>query len=152
MGNVLMRAVRTTRRKFSVRDSRGAALRSGRWHHEGQSILYCGSSLSLAVLEQRANTVPFDELREEFHFADIEIVGVEIERAPEACYEGDWTADLERTRDFGTAWSKSRRSLVLEVRSAVLPVESNYLINTAHPDFAKVAFSEPRAIPLDDRL
>ena len=147
-----MQAIRATRQKFSVKDPRGAQLRSGRWHYEGQPILYCGSSLSLVVLEQRVNTVTFDEIREDFHFANIELAQIQIERAPEACYKGDWTDDIERTRDFGTVWAKSRRSLVLEVRSAVLPVEWNYLINTAHPDFAQIQFSEPKPVPLDDRL
>lgn len=147
-----MRIVRTTRRKFSVKDARGAALRSGRWHHEGQRVLYCASSLSLAALEQRVNTVAFEEIRQEFHYADIQIDGIEIEKLPETIYEGDWTLDIEKTRDVGTAWAKSRRSPILCVRSAVLPVEWNYLINTTHPDFAKVTFSEPRPIPLDERL
>lgn len=133
-------------------DARGAEFNAGRWHHKGQPILYCASSLSLAVLEQRVNSSTFDEIREDFHYADIDLARVSIEKAPESCYRDRWTDHPERTRDFGTAWAKSMRSPILEVRSAVLPVEANYLINTAHPDFAGVTFSEPRAIPLDDRL
>lgn len=147
-----MQAIRATRRNFSVRDARGAEVRSGRWHHEGQPILYCASSLSLAVLEQRVNTVTFDEIREDFHYAGIDFKGLKIENVPEKHFEDEWTMNLKATRDFGTAWSKSKRSLILKVRSAVLPVEWNYLINTAHPDFGKIRFSEPLEIPLDDRL
>jgi RES domain-containing protein len=147
-----MQAVRTTRKRFAVVDARGAELNSGRWHHVGQPVLYCASSLSLSVLEQRVNNTRFDEIRVDFHYADIDLASLEIEKAPESCYQGRWTDHPEKTRDFGTMWVKSLRTPVLEIRSAVLPVESNYLINTSHPDFVKARFSTPRAIPLDDRL
>ena len=147
-----MRAVRATRRKFSVQDARGAIAVFGRWHYKGQPILYCASSLSLAVLEQRVNSVTFDEIRQDFHYSEIDLEGMEVERVSEEYFKEDWTGNFRITQEFGTNWSKSGRSPILRVRSAILPVEWNYLINTAHPDFARVRFSEHRPIPLDTRL
>jgi RES domain-containing protein len=131
---------------------RGALSIFGRWHHKGQPILYCTSSLALAVLEQRVNGAPFLDIREDFHYANIDLKGVRVEDVPDERFQAGWMEDLRGTQDFGTAWSRSLRSAVLQVRSAVLPVEWNYLINTAHPDFAKVSFSEPKPIPLDERV
>jgi RES domain-containing protein len=38
---------------------------------------------------------------------------------------------------IGSNWYKAQNSLLLEVPSAVIPQESNYIINTEHPDFSK---------------
>ncbi len=45
----------------------------------------------------------------------------------------DWPTDrgLGLTRDMGTGWLKRNESLVLGVPSAVIPLETNFLINPA---------------------
>ncbi|HEX6204123.1 MAG TPA: RES domain-containing protein, partial [Thermoanaerobaculia bacterium] len=49
-------------------------------------------------------------------------------------------------------WVASSRSAVLAVPSVVVPWETNYLLNPAHPDFARVVVERPRRLDLDQRL
>lgn len=50
---------------------------------------------------------------------------------------GDWrrASAYPRLQQLGSEWITSQKSLVLEVPSAVIPYESNYIINTKHPRF-----------------
>jgi hypothetical protein len=41
---------------------------------------------------------------------------------------------------------QSTDSLILEVPSAVVPIENNYLINPGNPDFDEITFDEPRPV------
>jgi RES domain-containing protein len=41
---------------------------------------------------------------------------------------------------------------VLEVPSAVVPDEPNYLLNPAHPDFRRIALGPKRAFSFDPRM
>jgi RES domain-containing protein len=42
--------------------------------------------------------------------------------------------------------------LPLSVPSAVIPKERNYILNPAHPDFARIVFASPEPFDFDDRL
>ena len=53
---------------------------------------------------------------------------------------------------IGDSWATSRRSAVLRVPSAVIETEYNYLLNPAHPDFARISIGTPNAFELDLRL
>jgi RES domain-containing protein len=41
---------------------------------------------------------------------------------------------------------------VLAVPSAVIPAETNYLLNPEHPDFARIGIGEPLELVTDLRL
>jgi RES domain-containing protein len=56
------------------------------------------------------------------------------------------------TQDFGAAWAASRSELVMTVPSAVVPVETNWLINPAHADIATVTATLLGRYPFDSRL
>ncbi|MEJ5978818.1 RES domain-containing protein [Novosphingobium sp. PS1R-30] len=53
---------------------------------------------------------------------------------------------------FGTEWVKSRRSLLLEVPSVIVPEERNLLINPVHPDAARVSARKVRKWLNDPRV
>jgi RES domain-containing protein len=55
-------------------------------------------------------------------------------------------------RAFGDRWITSLRSAVLRVRSAVVPHESNYLLNPLHADAKKIVVELPVAFTFDARL
>lgn len=40
-------------------------------------------------------------------------------------------------QEIGSNWYKMKKSLILEVPSAIINQERNYIINTKHPDFKK---------------
>jgi RES domain-containing protein len=53
---------------------------------------------------------------------------------------------------IGDEWVRSNRSAVLEVPSAIIETESNYLLNPRHADFARVRVMDPRPFEIDVRL
>jgi RES domain-containing protein len=53
---------------------------------------------------------------------------------------------------LGSDWLRSRRSLALSVPSVVVPQERNYLLNPAHPEFARVAVGRREPFSFDPRM
>ena len=47
---------------------------------------------------------------------------------------------------------KQARSAVLELPSVIIPGESNYLLNTSHPDFKSITIGKPGTFSFDSRL
>ena len=138
---------------YNPQDPAGASRTPGRWHTLGYRILYFCSSLALSILELKANSVSFSAIRKEYHYIDIEIIdNLTIEEAPKSLYTKDWILNRKKTQDFGIGWYKSLSSPILKIRSAVLPTDDNYIINTTHPDFLKLKFSKPKPILLDSRI
>ncbi|MDH5301796.1 MAG: RES family NAD+ phosphorylase [Gammaproteobacteria bacterium] len=66
----------------------------------------------------------------------------------------DWRTSppISHTRELGNDWLKQKRSLLLQIPSAVSPVECNYLINPDHPDFACIEIAAAQPYSFDSRL
>jgi len=65
----------------------------------------------------------------------------------------DWmSADPIGSREFGTRWIRRRHSAALRIPSAVIPRESNFLLNPAHPDFSLIILDPPLRFEFDIRL
>ena len=65
----------------------------------------------------------------------------------------DWNRmDSIQTRAIGTRWLRDASSAVLKVPSVVIPRESNYMLNPAHPRFREIELSRPLAFEFDARL
>ena len=141
-------------RRYHPEDPTGATRFPGRWHAIGQPVLYFSSSLALAVLELRANGVPFALLREAFHYSQIDVPlnRVDFEAVPPSFFSFDWAHQIDRSRAYGTAWHNELRTQFLKVSSAALSSEMNYVLNAKHAGFAAIRFSKPKPIPLDARL
>ena len=56
------------------------------------------------------------------------------------------------TRAIGTRWLLEGSSAVLKVPSMVVPRESNYMVNPAHPRFPEIELSGPLEFEFDVRL
>ena len=52
----------------------------------------------------------------------------------------------------GDAWFDSKATAVLRVSSIVVPGESNFLLNPAHPDFGRIVIEPARPFAFDPRL
>ncbi len=126
----------------------------GRWHNYGQKVLYFCSSLALCVLELKANSVSFSAIRGEYHYINIEIdhAPLLIEEVPNSFYKKEWILNRQLTQRYGNDWFKSGRTNILKVCSAVLPTDSNFILNTTLPEFSELKFSKPMRIPLDIRV
>jgi len=56
------------------------------------------------------------------------------------------------TPESTMAWACELRSAVLVVPSAVVPAESNFLINPLHADFQHIRLGQPEPLETDLRL
>ena len=61
-------------------------------------------------------------------------------------------AAREQLQKIGTEWARKRTGAVLSVPSAVIPPESNYLLNPLHPDFKRIEIGKPEAFVTGVRL
>ena len=64
----------------------------------------------------------------------------------------NWEFDPGYTQWMGDEFLKANEALIMKVPSAVVPEESNYLLNPGHPDFKKIKIAETDAFNFDKRL
>ena len=127
---------------------------SGRWHSRGSRIVYLSdhpaSALveSLVHLEIDREDVPDSyqllavDIPDDFHFASIE----------EKQLNAQWRAQLAETRALGDRWLRDDQAALLRVPSALVPFASNWLLNPAHADTARVRVAEIIRALFDRRL
>lgn len=147
-------------RRARVKDAftgEGSRLYGGRWTPKGLPAVYCSQHLSLCVLEFRVNQDRF-VAREGYRFFTITFPPRLIESVSLTAAPRGWNRPrlssirLSPAQRLGGAWLKEQRSAVLQVPSAVLPEESNFIFNPLHPDFASIQIGPPVSMRLDARL
>jgi RES domain-containing protein len=79
---------------------------------------------------------------------------VKMGRITAAELPDDWRdfGAREHLRTLGGEWIASGTSAVLAVPSAVVPAETNYLLNPRHPSFSKITIGTPHTFLTDPRL
>lgn len=129
---------RICRARFSA--SLKASGCAGRWNRDSQWVLYASANRSLAALEQVANRSNI-MLHEPYTILVIEVpenesccTTIQTDQLPV-----NWMqlSEYGRLQEIGSNWYRNAETLLLRVPSVVIPQESNYLINTQHPDFSK---------------
>jgi RES domain-containing protein len=148
-------AWRIVKTRFAAQafDGEGARLYGGRWNSVGVRMVYTAGSVSLAVLEILVNlentyVLPAYSLCA-VNFDDDLVTTLDRSRLPANWRDSPSPPELLA---IGDAWIASGSSAVLEVPSAVVESESNYLINPAHPDFAALVIEPPQPFTFDPRL
>jgi RES domain-containing protein len=132
----------------------GARLAAGRWNNEGRPVVYAASSLSLASLEKFAHLAE-DSVWARFVSYEIHIPpSVKIIEWRLSDMPRDWRSQppSASTRLMGDQWIKNCHVAVLSVPSVITPSETNFLLNPAHSDFAKIKLLPPAAYSFDPRL
>jgi len=56
------------------------------------------------------------------------------------------------TQAIGDAWVLSGETAILAVPSVLIPEETNFLLNPAHPDFSKIVIHPPDPFVFDLRV
>ena len=142
-----------SRRTRSAFDGEGARLYGGRWNSPSTRMVYVAGSVSLAVLEVLVHLGDVGVLSS-YSLCAVEFEDGLIEPLDRSRLPADWRSypAPPGSREIGDAWVKGGSSVILEVPSAVVERESNYLINPAHPDFASVNVGEPEPFEFDSRL
>jgi RES domain-containing protein len=149
-----VRVWRISRREHAAFDGEGGRVTSGRWHHRGVPVVYTGGSLALAALEFFVHLSASISLVE-FVAISADIPDrLKIETLSPAELPAQWRKpeNGEALRDAGTEWLRARRSAVLAVPSAVIPIETNYLLNPGHKDFTRIHINPPEAFEFDYRM
>ncbi|MBO6939836.1 MAG: RES domain-containing protein [Deltaproteobacteria bacterium] len=145
-----MIAWRLCRRRYAALDGEGARLVGGRWNPRGVAAVYLAESISLAALECLVHfqpaTAPTDyvAIRVTFDASLLETPA----RLPKT-----WRDDPpSASQSFGAKWLAEARTAVLAVPSVVVPLEKNFVLNPAHPDFATIQVDAPLDFRFDERL
>jgi len=116
-------------------------------------MIYTAGSLSLAALEMLAH-LEASQLLNDYACVPLSFDAHLCRRLDASRLAPDWRAYPApiSTRDLGTTWAQSAASAVLAVPSALVPAETNYLLNPLHPAFPQVVAGNPEGFRFDPRL
>jgi RES domain-containing protein len=133
-------------------DGEGARLFGGRWNSQGTRVVYTSSALSLAALELLVHLnppMPFRYAAISVSFDDAMVHTIPAAELPE-----DWMDQPppQSSQAIGDLWVQQAHSAVLELPSVIIPTETNFLLNPAHPDFKNIQFGKPVPFSFDPRL
>ena len=117
---------------------KGAEKTGGRWNRSGTPVIYASGSIALAYLETIVHLSGIDPLPLNRYLVKINFLATAWKARTifDAAMHVGWDALPAGlvSLDWGTEWLQSRKSLLAEVPSIVVPEEFNILINPRHPD------------------
>ena len=137
----------------SAFDGEGAKRFPGRWNQRGTPMVYAAGSLSLAAMEMLVN-IEAEQVLNAFMSIPVSFDEALCSRLDPRQLPPDWSAYpiSSATRDLGTAWAQSKATPVLAVPSAVVQIETNFLLNPAHPKFPLIRIGRAEAFSYDPRV
>jgi len=144
-------------RKYHAKDAlngRGGLFVSGRWHAKGRRVVYTSGTLALATLEVLVH-VDHDQMPQDLVQIEVNVPDhFKIKRVKENKLPNDWRSfpSPAYLQELGSKWLEVERALVLEVPSAVIPKETNYLLNPTHPDLEKITVVSIEEFQYDPRF
>ncbi|MBJ7314136.1 RES family NAD+ phosphorylase [Rugamonas sp. CCM 8940] len=131
----------------------GAARSGGRWNSRRTAMVYCSSSIALAMLETlgfaRTAALPLNRFLVRIDIPDLVWSRREVLAPP----PGGWDAVPAGRASMaaGDAWASSRRSALLLVPSVIVPEEFNVLLNPGHADAVAIVATTVRRWAYDAR-
>jgi len=142
-----------TRHAHTAFTGEGASLYPGRWNQRGTRMVYTAGSLSLAALEMLVH-LEAPALLDLYVSVPVTFDESICRRIDCAGLPPDWAFDPlpPSTQLIGTTWVQNGDSAVLAVPSAIVRMETNFLLNPAHPDFAHIQIGGASAFRFDPRL
>ena len=145
---------RITKRKHARNAFSGEGAREfgGRWNNPGTGIVYTAQSQSLAALEMLVH-LGSPELLEKYVLLEVEIEDTLVTHVARSRLPKNWRDDPPpaQVRAIGDAWALAGSSAVLQVPSALVPGENNFLLNPNHPDFTRLRIGKPIRFHFDPR-
>lgn len=135
-------------------DGEGARLFGGRWNQPGTSVVYASSNPALAALET------FVHMQRAAYGIDYVVFKIDVpktvrsETAELSTLPSNWRAlpAPQETQDFGTRWANGGTTAVLVVPSILVPDGWNVVLNSRHPDFARIVIGKPEPYSFDPRM
>jgi RES domain-containing protein len=125
-----------------------------RWNSKDTKIIYTAESKALACLE---NVVHRNSrgLQKNFRQMNIEIPDeIKVHEIKIIDLKTDWKEFMRMsyTQSIGDEWIKEGKTPVLKVPSAIVPGDSNFLLNPAHKDFKKIKLLKTLPFQFDSRI
>lgn len=127
----------------------------GRWHRRGIRIVYASDAPASALLEVIAHTEAHNRLQHDYVLFEVRLdpdehlLTVGSDMLPDDWRAVPWPTS---TQEIGMFWHEEQASVVLNVPSAVVPRQRNFLVNVAHPRFNELQIQEPEPFEIDSRL
>ena len=136
-------------RAFTGEDS---VQKGGRWSEPGHAVVYASGSVPLAALELLVHLDEEVRLKRFVCVAARIPATVSLTRCQRLPREWNARPPKDASRLVGSRWLRTGRHAVLAVPSVVVPAEHNFLIDPAHPDFARIEVLAPVPFRFDPRL
>ncbi|MEO1133770.1 MAG: RES family NAD+ phosphorylase [Cyanobacteria bacterium J06639_1] len=132
----------------------GARRVGGRWNHKGVAVVYAARSLSLAAIELFVHLEPEDRPDDLVQISAEIPAGVSRRKLTLANLPKNWRAYPAPTmlQTLGSEWVRAGESAILELPSAVIPNETNVLVNPNHADFQDITINPPEPFFFDPRM
>jgi RES domain-containing protein len=145
---------RISQRRFALdKLCAGAARFGGRWNPIGMPALYCGTSVAICALEKfvHIGAAPVPPLV----LVSVDIPDSSLLYAPLiAVLPVGWDTmpTSAAAQKFGAAWLAAGNNLAMAVPSAIVPEETNVILNPRHPEYAQVELAVVRQFQFDNRM
>ena len=137
----------------SAFDGEGARVEGGRWNSPGTPVVYTSQSGALASLELLVHLGRGSMLLAYVLIPctceDAVVSRLDRQRLPKNWRSYPAPPELQL---IGDEWVKNGTTAVLDVPSAVIETESNYLLNPRHRDFQAIRVMDPQPFEFDLRL
>jgi RES domain-containing protein len=148
----LLKAFRIVKRKFASTafSGEGARVYGGRWNSPGVAVVYTSSTIALAILEWRAHLTQWPA--PPVMIIEIEFSPVLVDSPSKLPNNWKQLPAPKANAAVGDSWAKSGKSAILQVPSAIVPDEFNYLLNPLHLEFPRIIRGKPRLLKVDARL
>jgi len=134
-------------------DGEGARIEGGRWNSPGRPVVYTSQSAALSALELLVH-LGRGSILSSYVLIPCSFEEALVSRLDRASLAKNWRSypAPPELQGIGDAWLRSGTSAVLDVPSAVIEPDSNYLLNPQHRDFAAIRLADPRPFEFDLRL
>ncbi|EMY6611151.1 MULTISPECIES: RES family NAD+ phosphorylase [Vibrio] len=148
-----MEIYRLSHASYADLSGKGGLFGSGRWHIQGTLACYTASSRSLAALERLVH-----ESIEDMPKLNMMTIWVPddapILRYTEAQLPKGWDLlpDTGVARTFSASFYSDNEYLLLQIPSAIIRDEYNYVINPLHKDFHRLSIVETKEYYYDSRI
>ena len=130
----------------------GAKLNGGRWNREGVAVLYTGSSIALCAWEYWVHLPEMITLSQNaFSVATIQIPDTSLHVIAANDLPADWETEDDALFGITDKWINNKAHLAMQVPSAVIVNECNYLINPLHLLFAEIHLESVAQFQFDKR-
>ena len=154
-----MKIYRIANKKHANLEGLGGLYTKGRWNKKGHRCIYASQSRSLAAWEKFVGISSLGDLPKNLVIIEISIPeNTTIKQIPKGILIDNWDISSiyrpykKETIKCGTEFLIENKYLVLQVPSAVIKGEYNYLINPNHSEISNCKIESIEAFDYDKRI